>query len=80
VPRATPSVAVAMGGIMFATLFGPTDELTAVFYVIAVALYVLAAFAAPTLGRRTGGAAGLVALGLAFQLFPTMWNTFDAAF
>ena len=65
---------------MFATVFGPADELTAVFYVIAVVLYVLAAFAARTVGRRTGGAIGLVALGLAVQLFPTMWNTLDAAF
>jgi hypothetical protein len=65
---------------MFATVFGPADELTAIFYVIAVALYLLAAFAAGTVGRRTGGAIGLVALGLAVQLFPTMWNTFDAAF
>jgi hypothetical protein len=65
---------------MFATVFGPADELTAIFYVIAVAAYVLAAFAAGTVGRRTGGAIGLVALGLAFQLFPAMWNTFDTAF
>jgi hypothetical protein len=65
---------------MFATVFGPADELTAIFYGIAVALYVLAAFAAGAVGRRTGGAIGLVALGLAFQLFPAMWNTFDAAF
>ena len=65
---------------MFATVFGPADELTAVFYVIAVVLYLLAAFAAGTVGRRTGGAIGLVALGLAVQLFPTMWHTFDAAF
>ena len=65
---------------MFATIFGPADELTAVFYVIAVVLYVVAAFAAGTVGRRTGGAIGLVGLGLAFQFFPTMWNTFDAAF
>ena len=65
---------------MLATVFGPTDELTAVFYVVAVVLYVLAAFAAGAVGRRTGGAIGLVALGLAFQLFPTMWTTFDVAF
>ncbi len=65
---------------MLATIFGPNDELTAIFYLIAVVLYVLAAFASGTIGRRTGGAIGLVALGLAFQLFPTMWNTFDAAF
>ena len=65
---------------MLATVFGPADKLTAIFYVIAVALYLLAAFAAGTVGRRTGGAIGLVALGLAVQLFPTMWNTFDAAF
>ena len=65
---------------MFTTVFGPADELTAVFYVVAVVLYVLAAFAAGTVGRRTGGAVGLVALGLAFQLFPAMWKTADAAF
>ena len=65
---------------MFTTVFGPGDELTAVFYVVAVILYVLAAFAAGIVGRRTGGAIGLVGLGLAFQLFPTMWNTFDVAF
>ena len=45
---------------MFATVFGPADELTAVFYAIAVVLYLLAAFAAGTIGRRTGGAIGLV--------------------
>ena len=65
---------------MFSTVFGPTDKVTAVFYLVAVVLYVLAAFAAGTVGRRTGGAIGLVALGLAFQLFPGMWNTLDAAF
>jgi len=65
---------------MFATVFGPGDELTAVFYVVAVVLYVLAAFAAGIVGRRTGCAIGLVGLGLGFQLFPTMWNTFDVAF
>src|SRR5262245_15342364 len=42
-------------GIMFSTVFGPTDEATAIFYAIAVVLYVLAAFAAGTIGRRTGG-------------------------
>jgi hypothetical protein len=65
---------------MLATVFAPTDKLTAVFYLVAVVLYVLAAFAAGAVGRRTGGAIGLVALGLAFQLFPAMWNTMDAAF
>jgi len=65
---------------MLAALFGPKDEITAIFYLVAVVLYVLAAFAGGTMGRRTGGAVGLVALGLAFQLFPTMWTTFDAAF
>ncbi|MGI8796559.1 MAG: hypothetical protein ACR2IR_08310 [Acidimicrobiia bacterium] len=65
---------------MLAALFGPKDEITAIFYLVAVVLYVLAAFAGGTMGRRTGGAVGLVALGLAFQAFPTMWTTFDAAF
>jgi len=61
-------------------LFEPLDELTAIFKIAGVALWVLAAFASGTVGRRTGGAIGLVALGLAVFLFPDMWNTADAAF
>jgi hypothetical protein len=61
-------------------LFEPTDELTAIFKIAGVALWVLAAFASGTVGRRTGGAIGLVALGLAVFLFPDMWTTADVAF
>jgi hypothetical protein len=61
-------------------LFGPTDEITAVFYLVAVICFVLAAFAATIAGRFPGGSLGLVALGLGLWLFPTMWTTFDAAF
>jgi hypothetical protein len=32
------------------------------------------------MGRRAGGSVGLVAIGLAFFVFPAMWNTVDAAF
>ena len=61
-------------------LFEPTDELTAIFKIAGVALWVLAAFASGTVGRKTGGAIGLVALGLAVFLFPDTWTTADAAF
>jgi hypothetical protein len=61
-------------------LFGPTDEITAVFYLIAVVCFALAAFAATIAGRFPGGSVGLVAVGLGLWLFPTMWQTFDAAF
>ena len=66
--------------MVLAALFGPRDELTAIFYIAAIVLWVLAAFAGGTFGRRTGGAVGLVALGLAVFWFPTMWNTCDLAF
>ena len=32
------------------------------------------------IGKRAGGQTGLVAIGLALWLFPTMWQTMDAAF
>jgi hypothetical protein len=67
-------------GLMLLALFEPNDELTAIFYIAAVALWVLAAFAGGTVGRRAGGAIGLTALGLAVFWFPTMWNTCDVAF
>jgi hypothetical protein len=61
-------------------LFEPNDELTAIFYIVAVACFVLGAFAGGTLSRRVGGSVGLVGLGLAFYVFPTMWTTAEAAF
>jgi hypothetical protein len=64
---------------MLLALFEPQDELTALFYIAAVAVFVVAAFASGV-GKRTGGQVGLVAIGLALWLFPTMWRTVDAAF
>jgi hypothetical protein len=65
---------------MVLALFEPDSELTAVFYLGAVVVWGLAAFAGTTMGRRAGGPIGLVALGLALFLFPTMWRTMDVAF
>ena len=65
---------------MVLALFGPTDEITAIFYLIAVVCFAVAAFVAAAVHRFPGGSLGLVALGLGFWLFPQMWNTFDTAF
>lgn len=65
---------------MIFALFEADSELTALFLLAAVVVWGLAAFAGPTMGRRTGGAIGLVALGLALYVFPMMWRTMDAAF
>jgi hypothetical protein len=59
---------------------GPPNELTAIFKIAGIAIWVLAAFAGGTVGRRAGGAIGLVALGLAVFLFPDVWVTADQAF
>src|SRR5918996_5081730 len=50
---------------MVFALFEPDSELTALFYLGAVVVWGLAAFAGTTMGRRAGGPRGLVALGLA---------------
>jgi len=60
--------------------FGPTSEETAIFYLVGVICFALAAFVAPVSKRFAGGPVGLIALGLGLWLWPTMWNTFDAAF
>ena len=65
--------------ITFAT-FGPASKETAIVLLAAVVCFVLAAFAASAAKRFPGGALGLVALGLALWLLPTMWNTMDVAF
>jgi len=65
--------------LMILALFQPRDELTAIFYLAAVIVFIVAAFASGV-GKRTGGQTGLVAIGLALWLFPTMWQTMDAAF
>ena len=61
-------------------IFEPNDEWTAIFYIAAIVIWVLAAFAGPALASRAGGSVGLVALGLAVFFLPTVWNTADAAF
>jgi hypothetical protein len=61
-------------------VFEPNDELTAIFYIAAIALWVIAAFAGAAIARWAGGSVGLTALGLAVFFFPTVWNTVDAAF
>ena len=63
-----------------AVVFGPTDPLTAVLYIAAVACFALAAFVVRAATRFPGGALGLIALGLALWLFPMMWNTSRLAF
>jgi hypothetical protein len=65
---------------MFLAAFEPASKELAVFFIIGVACFVLAAFAGPGLSRRAGGSIGLVGLGLAFIFFPEMWRTVDAAF
>ena len=60
--------------------FAPTDESTAILYIVAVVCFGLAAFVAPAAGRFPGGAIGLIALGLGLWLFPLMWNTAEVAF
>jgi hypothetical protein len=67
------------GNMVFA-LYEPDSELTALFSLGAVVVWGLAAFAGTTMGRRAGGPIGLVALGLAVIVFPTMWRTMDVAF
>jgi hypothetical protein len=65
---------------MLLAAFEPASKELAIFYIIAVACFVVAAFAGTTVGRRAGGSVGLFAIGLAFFVFPTMWNQVDAAF
>lgn len=59
--------------------FAPNSKETAIFFIAAVVSFALAAFTARMV-RLPGGAVGLIALGLALWLWPTMWNTVDAAF
>ena len=66
--------------MLLAALFTPVSEETAICYIAAVVCFGLAAFASTIAGRFPGGAVGLIALGLALWLFPTMWDTTRAAF
>ena len=65
---------------MLLAAFEPASKELAIFYIISVACFAVAAFGGATWGSRAGGCVGLVAIGLAFFVFPTMWNTVDAAF
>jgi hypothetical protein len=65
---------------MLLAAFESGSKEVAIFYLIAVICFGLAAFAGAAVGRRAGGGIGLVGLGLGFFFFPSMWNAFDAAF
>lgn len=65
---------------MLLAAFEPTSKETAIFYLIAIICFGLAALAGAAVGRRAGAGVGLVGLGLGFFFFPSMWVTFDAAF
>jgi hypothetical protein len=60
--------------------FGPASKETAIFFLIAVVCFALAALSSPLAARMRGGSTGLVAVGLGLWLWPTMWNTMRAAF
>lgn len=65
---------------MVLAAFGPNDEITAIFQLIAVVLWILAAVSVAAASRAAGGAPSLVGAGLAFWFFPAMWNTMERAF
>lgn len=65
---------------MVLALFEPNDELTAIFRIAGIALWVISAATTGGLASRLRGAGGLVGLGLAVFFFPNMWQEADAAF
>jgi hypothetical protein len=66
---------------MLLAAFEPGSKEVAIFYLIAIICFGLAAFAGAAVERRTGvGGVGLVGLGLGFVFFPSMWTAFDQAF
>jgi hypothetical protein len=65
---------------MLFAIFEPNDELTAIFRIAGIALWVVSALAGGRFGSRVGGGVGLVGLGLAVFFFPNMWQEADAAF
>ena len=65
---------------MVLALFEPNDELTAMFRMAGIVLWLASAFASKRFAGRAGGAVGLVGLGLAVFFFPNMWQEADAAF
>jgi hypothetical protein len=61
--------------------FGPNDEITAIFQLIAVVLWIVAAVSVAAASRvAPSSAPSLVGAGLAFWFFPAMWNTMERAF
>ena len=65
---------------VLATAFDPVSAETAIFYMVAVVCFGLAAFAGSITARFPGGAVSLAALGLALWVWPLMWTTAAAAF
>jgi hypothetical protein len=65
---------------MLLAAFEPGSKEVAIFYLISIICFGLAAVAGAAVGRRVGGGIGLVGLGLGFFFFPSMWTAFDAAF
>ena len=64
---------------MLLAFFEPGDELTALFRIAGIVIWVLGAFPRGRTGQRLGGVTA-IALGLAVFFFPTMWQEADAAF
>ena len=60
--------------------FGPADKATAVVHAVALVCFVGAAIAFAVGGPKRADSIGLIALGLALYVFPTVWNEVDAAF
>ncbi len=65
---------------MLLAAFEPASKETAIFLLVGVIAFALAGLGGPTVGKRVGGAVGLVGLGLAFVTFPGMWQAMKAAF
>jgi hypothetical protein len=66
---------------MLLAAFEPGSKETAIFLLVGVILFGLAAFAAAGGGRRASvGGLGLVGLGLGFSFFPQMWTAMVNAF
>ena len=65
---------------MLLAIFEPGDELSALFRIAGIVIWILGAFPRGRSGQRLGGVTGAIALGLAVFFFPTMWQEADAAF
>ena len=65
---------------MVFALFEPDSELTALFYLGAVVVWGLAAFAGTTMGPTRGRSERASGPRSRTVVFPTMWRTMDVAF